>query len=276
MKRPPRKAAFSFTEPISLSSTPPGNLPLAGTAPASRFDLLALRARCKSQPRGRGGPAQEARRTTGCNLRTFLFARTNWRNLQDAQKRKGHPERRPFHSPSRSRFRPRSPGTFPLRVPPPRVASIYSRSVLGARGTVDRRCGPCKAPADDLARKLRCLPFALVEWGFFQRATAARGGLEAGMPGKKFAEPEALSSAFPGDLPLPRTASREGFDLPALRARRTRQSRSPAMADQDLSAPKRVLFAGFRLSTFPHWSFTAAGLSCGQGGDVSRRARTPT
>ena len=38
---------------------------------------------------------------------------------------------------------------------------------------------------------------------------------------KKFAEPGALSSTSPADLPLPRTASREGFVLVASRARRS-------------------------------------------------------
>jgi hypothetical protein len=128
MKRPPREAAFSFPEPVSLSSTLPGNLPLAGTAPGSRFDLLALRARCKREPRPRGRAPQELRKRA--------------------------------------------------------------------------------------ARKLGVFRYACVEWGFFQRATAARAGPRRAPDWKEFAEPEALSSAFPGDVPLPRTASREGFDLP--------------------------------------------------------------
>jgi len=137
MKRPPRKAAFSFTEPVSLSSTLPGNLPLAGTAPGSRFDLLALRARCKGDSRPRSRAPQES--------------------------------------------------------------------------------------GEGSARKLRLFLFALVEWGFFQRATAARTRLHAATCGKKFAEPGARSSTVPGDVPLPRTASRLGFDLLALRARRRQQ-----------------------------------------------------
>src|SRR6266852_3437512 len=42
---------------------------------------------------------------------------------------------------------------------------------------------------------------------------------------KKFAEPVSLSSTPPTDLPLPRRAPRWGFDLIALRARRSRHSR---------------------------------------------------
>ena len=41
---------------------------------------------------------------------------------------------------------------------------------------------------------------------------------------QQFAEPGALSSTPPGDLPLPRTASREGFVLLTPRARRRRNS----------------------------------------------------
>jgi len=43
-------------------------------------------------------------------------------------------------------------------------------------------------------------------------------------PGKKFTEPVALSSAEPTGFPLPRTASRLGLDLLALRARCKRDS----------------------------------------------------
>jgi hypothetical protein len=45
-----------FTEPVALSSTSPGNFRLPPTAPASCFDLLALRARCKNNLTRRPGP----------------------------------------------------------------------------------------------------------------------------------------------------------------------------------------------------------------------------
>jgi hypothetical protein len=51
-----------FTEPVALLSTSPGNLRLPPTAPASCFDLLALRARCKSKPNRPAGV--EARAAT--------------------------------------------------------------------------------------------------------------------------------------------------------------------------------------------------------------------
>src|SRR5438270_9306407 len=43
------------------------------------------------------------------------------------------------NSPSRLRFRPPFPGTFALRLLPSGAASTYSRSVLGARGNLERR-----------------------------------------------------------------------------------------------------------------------------------------
>jgi hypothetical protein len=45
----------------------------------------------------------------------------------------------PKNSPSRWRFRPPNPLAFRLRVQPPGPASVYSRSVLGASGTLRRR-----------------------------------------------------------------------------------------------------------------------------------------
>ena len=47
-----------FTEPVALSSTFPVNLRLPPTALGSGFDLLALRARCKSESTGRDGSVQ--------------------------------------------------------------------------------------------------------------------------------------------------------------------------------------------------------------------------
>ncbi len=52
--------------------------------------------------------------------------------------------RRLFHSPSRSRFRPPHPLTFGFRLRPPGGASIYSRPVLDASGTLGSVAGRCK------------------------------------------------------------------------------------------------------------------------------------
>ena len=56
------------------------------------------------------------------------------------------------NSPSRLRFRPLNRPTFGFRLRPPGWASIYSRSVLGARGTVDvSRCPFKTCPIADPA-----------------------------------------------------------------------------------------------------------------------------
>src|SRR6266545_5842916 len=70
------------------------------------------------------------------------------------------PRRRPFHSPSRSRFRPPNPLTFGFRLRPPGGASTYSRPVLGAIGTLGALPDACKG--------LRERRRALCEVFFFQ------------------------------------------------------------------------------------------------------------
>jgi hypothetical protein len=56
------------------------------------------------------------------------------------------------NSPSRLRFRPLNRPTFGFRLRPPGWASIYSRSVLGANGTVEASSRPFKAcPNADVA-----------------------------------------------------------------------------------------------------------------------------
>ena len=58
------------------------------------------------------------------------------------------------------------------------------------------------------------------ENGRYVKSTADTTGARSPTdPGKKFTEPVALSSAEPTGFPLPRTASRLGLDLLALRAR---------------------------------------------------------
>src|SRR5215831_18651574 len=123
-----------FTEPVALSSTSPGNLRLPPTALGSGFDLLALRARCKREPRARVSGAQGSERCPSRNLRELLQAYGEIAIA--AVDYKGVGTR---NSPSRWRFRPPPPGTFGFRLPPSGAASTYSRSVLGARGNVPTR-----------------------------------------------------------------------------------------------------------------------------------------
>jgi len=94
-----------------------------------------------------------------------------------------------------------------------RRAINLRRSVLGANGTLRR--GSCAVKSEPITKTAVCELF-------FTSSTILR--LDACALTKRdqgFAEPGALSSTSPADLPLPRTASREGFVLVASRARRS-------------------------------------------------------
>src|SRR6188474_1534409 len=82
------------------------------------------------------------------------------------------------------------------------VNASISKSPFGYRIS-NRRPGMCAAFPTPEARK------------HLPEKRASRSG----SPKEKFTEPVALSSTRPGDRPLPRRASRESFDLLALRAR---------------------------------------------------------
>src|ERR671918_88965 len=58
-----------FTEPVALSSTQPADRPLPRRAFELRFDLIALRARCRGQAMGLGLPGQGRRSPDSRNLR---------------------------------------------------------------------------------------------------------------------------------------------------------------------------------------------------------------
>ena len=95
-----------------------------------------------------------------------------------------------------------------------RRAINLGRSFLGAPGTLGARRG--------VVKQSRNANTALCEF-FFTTCTHLRRA-PCALHTKRdqgFAEPGALSSTFPADLPLPRTASRESFVLLASRARRS-------------------------------------------------------
>src|SRR6478736_4215635 len=83
------------------------------------------------------------------------------------------------------------------------------------------------------------------------RATTATPTPVASVGPKKFAESVSVSSTVFADLPLAGTAFELGFDLLRFRARRKRESRAPAGADQGLEKTQRPQFAEIQLSTFP-------------------------
>jgi len=68
---------------------------------------------------------------------------------------------------------------------------------------------------------------------------------------QKFTEPVSLSSTSPGNLRLPPTALRSGFDLLALRARCTEEHRDFQTGLQERADAKLPHFAHSKLSTFP-------------------------
>jgi len=132
--------------------------------------------------------------------------------------------RRTKSSPSRLRFRPPPPLTFPFRVLPSGATSSYSRSVLGASSTLTSWRKRSRGPKRRF-RKLRPFLFPTVHERFVQVDQAPKRRKSRSRAGpKKFAEPVSLSSPASADLPLPGTAFGLGFDLLALRARRKQQS----------------------------------------------------
>jgi hypothetical protein len=100
-------------------------------------------------------------------LRPFLFPTARKRFVQvDLTPKRRSPARGrdQKNSPSRFRFRPPLPLTFPFRVLPSDSVSTYLRSVLGARGTLTR------AATGSRGRKKTWPQFA--EISFFNISTA--------------------------------------------------------------------------------------------------------
>ena len=62
-----------FAEPVALSSTESADLPLAGCAARLGFDLLALRARRKQQPKRSALRVQEGGRTKSAQFAACPF-----------------------------------------------------------------------------------------------------------------------------------------------------------------------------------------------------------
>jgi hypothetical protein len=156
-----------FTEPVALSSTASVDLPLPGTALGCDFVLLALRARCKQHTNVLAEMVKGVEEVVCANCALFFFQHP----ISDSCNVKGGPKRSPAtcgrdqkNSPSRFRFRPPLPLTFPFRVLPSDSASTYLRSVLGASRRLTRATGRSRD------RKKACPQFA--EISFFTISTA--------------------------------------------------------------------------------------------------------
>ena len=110
--------------------------------------------------------------------------------------------------------------TFPvnLRLPPTALGSGFDLLALRARCKRELRgpAGAAQGRQDRVSRNLRKEQYARADSPFVLLA------LERNPPvrDQKFAEPVAVSSIAPGDVPLPRTTAGFDFDLLALRARR--------------------------------------------------------
>jgi hypothetical protein len=123
------------------------------------------------------------------------------------------------NAPSRWLLRPTSRLTSAEATADRRAINLR-RSVLGASRTLGRQGCPVKGirrRGKGKARKLRTFLYAYAD------LPSALCALERKRV-QEFAEPGALSSTPPSDLPLARTASRRGFILLASRARRRRDS----------------------------------------------------
>src|SRR3954467_11105227 len=136
-----RRTKKKFTEPVALSSTISADIPLAGTASGTGFVLLALRARCKRDTNALPDAVKRVGNGRARKLRLFHFptVRERIEHVDQAPKRRRPARRRDQkNSPSRFRFRPPLPLTFPFRVLPSDSVSTYLRSVLGASRTLTR------------------------------------------------------------------------------------------------------------------------------------------
>ncbi len=136
-----RAGPKKFAEPVALPSTDSADLPLPGTAFGTGFVLLALRARRKEHTNVFTEAVKGVEVGRVRKLRPFPFPTLQQPIVQCERcpERRGPARGRDQkNSPSRFRFRPPLPLTFPLRVLPSDSVSTYLRSVLGASSTLTR------------------------------------------------------------------------------------------------------------------------------------------
>ena len=125
-ERTHRSWTIKFTEPVALLSTFPVNLRLPPTALGSGFDLLALRARCKREARGRAPVVQGVEKRLVRNLRILpQSAVRNSAGCRALQRRSDQKFTEPVALSS----------TFPvnLRLPPTALGSGFDLLALRAR-----------------------------------------------------------------------------------------------------------------------------------------------
>ena len=105
-------------------------------------------------------------------------------------------------SPSRFRFRPPLPPTLGFRLRSPGVTSTYSRSVLGAGGTLGARPGPFKTPLPRFVCNLRKVQFSTFPQQTLQLVEKRAVSLP-GAGSKRFAPRRCRCGLVPPPTPLP-------------------------------------------------------------------------
>ena len=190
--------AKKYTEPVTPSSDLPSN-PCRSKCRLGGHQPRALRSRCtrESSRRQRG---RQARLDEICRkLRLSLFPSQFTAEFPGPRR----------NAPSRCRPRP-APRLTAAEATAYRGAINLGRSVLGAIATLGGEGWSVKWGLDRKRCCLRTFLHEQVELGDLATCSSVlrkkRDGPEG--PSAEFAEPGALSSTTPGDLPLPRTASR--------------------------------------------------------------------
>jgi len=181
------------------------------TAGRESLQPSALRARCT---RKGSRPFDRCQAPRSCNYRKYRLLRSRSAFVPAIRPASGNQRR---NAPSQVLLRPAIRLTS-AEASACRRAINLRRSVLGAIRTLRVDRGSVKRTATR---------FPAVCDLFFTRRTYLRLALCAlSQKDQGFAEPGALSSTSPIDLPLPRTAPRESFVLLASRARRSGNLRS--------------------------------------------------
>lgn len=204
---------------------------------------------CSVQSASYRGFSPTSSGTTGrCpQIAAFVFSRVNRAPPPVARMNSGSRFDGPCKSaPSPVRLRPAIRPTAAEATAARRAINL-GRSVLGALGTL-RAVGP-------LVKCARIQNDALCEVFFTMRTYLRQDAGALLKRDQGFAEPGALSSTSPTDLPLPRTALRKSFVLVASRARRSGNLVCPARPVQGIrrGKPRKLRKSGERWTTGTWW-----------------------
>jgi hypothetical protein len=178
------------------------------TAGRESLQPSALRARCTRKPTGPFGGRQAPARVNLLQIATIRFVAEFGERIRSRQKRTEAVAPSSDLPTDRRRSDCLSEGHQPQALRPRCTRDTTARFARRQVGT------------DRETRSLRYFSYEQHEVAFRRLCSTTEKDQE-------FAEPGALSSTSPADLPLPRTASREGFVLVTPRARRSGNLRLP-------------------------------------------------